>query len=49
MPLAVDGVVATEDGNAVVFGISPGMGTVCQRLGKKQKRTFRTTISIPNR
>ena len=49
VPLAIDGVVTTENSEAVVLFVCPRVCAMCQRLREKEERTSRTLISIPNR
>ena len=49
VPLAIDGVVTTENREAVVFFIRPCVRAMCQRLRKKEERSRGTFVGIPNR
>src|SRR5439155_18161698 len=49
VPLAADGVVAVEDGDAVAPPVGPRRARVSDRLGEEQHRARRARISLPER
>ena len=49
VPFAIDGVVTTENREAVVFFIRPRVGAMCQRLREKEERTGGTLVCIPDK